>query len=155
MSFAIVMDEEFLIRIVKRISARYTPQLAMSGTEFIIPKYNDCILSCDSDRLTEFLQNLIENAIKYGNGKRIEPSFDKMDGCKLITVSNTDCTLETKELPQIFERFHRVHPKSSLQEVRKNNLSFKQRQTASTKHNTFDEFDFIIYALNKSITEIT
>ena len=48
-----------------------------------------------------------------------------------------------------------VHTKSSLQEVRKNNLSFKQRQTASTKHNTFDEFDFIIYALNKSITEIT
>ena len=55
----------------------------------------------------------------------------------------------------IFQGIKKVHPKSSLQEVRKNNLSFKQRQTASTKHNTLDKFDFIIYALNKSITEIT
>lgn len=30
-----------------------------------------------------------------------------MDGCELITVSNTGCTLEAKELPQIFESFHR------------------------------------------------
>ena len=53
------------------------------------------------------MQNLIENAIKYGDGRRIEISFDKVDGCELITVSNTGCTLEAKELPQIFESFHR------------------------------------------------
>ena len=86
---------------------RYALQPARSGTEFAIQKYDDCILSCDPDRLAECLQNLIENAIKYGDGRRIEISFDKMDGCELITVSNTGCTLETKELPQIFESFHR------------------------------------------------
>ena len=79
----------------------------MTGTEFKINKYNDCILSCDPDRLAECLQNLMENAIKYSDGRRIELKFDKMDGCELITVSNTGCTLETKELPQIFESFHR------------------------------------------------
>lgn len=115
MSFAVVMGEEFLSRIVTRISARYTPQLAMSGTEFIIQKYDDCILSCDPDRLAECLQNLIENAMKYGDGKRIELSFDKMDGCELITVSNTGCTLETKELPQIFESFHRGNNADKVQ----------------------------------------
>lgn len=115
MSFEVVMGEEFLSRIVKRISARYTPQLAMSGTEFIIQKYDDCILSCDPDRLAECLQNLIENAMKYGDGKRIELSFDKMDGCELITVSNTGCTLETKELPQIFESFHRGNNADKVQ----------------------------------------
>ena len=30
-----------------------------------------------------------------------------MDGCELITVSNSGCTLEEKELTQIFESFHR------------------------------------------------
>ena len=107
MSFEVTQDEAFLSVIITRIEARYAPQLAMSGTEFAIQKYDDCILSCDPDRIAECLQNLIENAIKYGDGRRIEISFDKMDGCELITVSNTGCTLETKELPQIFESFHR------------------------------------------------
>ena len=115
MNFEVVMGEEFLSRIVVRISARYTPQLAMLGTEFIIQKYDDCILSCDPDRLAECLQNLIENAMKYGDGKHIELSFDKMDGCELITVSNTGCTLETKELPQIFESFHRGNNADKVQ----------------------------------------
>ena len=86
MSFAVVMGEEFLNRIVTRISARYTPQLTMSGTELIIQKYDDCILSCNPDRLAECLQNLIENAMKYGDGKHIELSFDKMDDCELIIM---------------------------------------------------------------------
>lgn len=107
MDFEVVQSEEFLSRIVTRISERYAPQLAMSGTEFVIQKYNDCLLSCDPDRLAECLQNLVENALKYGDGRRVEISFDKMDGCELVTVSNTGCTLEVKELPQIFESFHR------------------------------------------------
>jgi len=107
MSFEVTQGEAFLSDIITRIDARYASQLAMPGTEFVIQKYDDCILSCDSNRLAECLQNLIENAIKYGDGRRIEISFDKMDGCELITVSNTGCTLEAKELPQIFESFHR------------------------------------------------
>ena len=107
MSFEVTQGEAFLSAVITRIKARYAPQLAMSETELAIQKYDDCILSCDPDRLAECLQNLIENAIKYGDGRRIEISFDKMDGCELITVSNTGCTLEAKELPQIFESFHR------------------------------------------------
>ena len=107
MSFEVTLGEEFLSVIIKRIDARYAPQLSMSGTELLIRKYDDCILSCDPNRLAECFQNLIENAIKYGDGRRIEIGCDKMDGCELITVSNTGCTLETKELPQIFESFHR------------------------------------------------
>ncbi|HBI61513.1 MAG TPA: sensor histidine kinase, partial [Lachnospiraceae bacterium] len=107
MSFEVTQGEAFLSAIITRIDARYAPQLAMSGTELLIQKYDDCILSCDPDRLAECLQNLIENAIKYGDGRRIEISFGKLDGCELITVSNTGCTLEAKELPQIFESFHR------------------------------------------------
>ena len=107
MSFEVVQGEVFLSQIIARISARYAPQLSLAGTEFVIGRYDDCILSCDADRLSECLQNLVENAIKYGDGRRIEIGFDKMDGCELITVTNTGCTLEEKELPQIFGSFHR------------------------------------------------
>ena len=115
MSFEVVQGEVFLSNIITRIDARYVLQLAMSGTELVIQKYNDCILSCDPDCLAECLQNLIENAIKYGDGRRIEINFDKMDDCELITVSNTGCTLEAKELPQIFESFHRGNNADKVQ----------------------------------------
>ena len=107
MTFEVSQGEEFLSRIISRISARYAPQLSLTGTELVIGSFADCILSCDPDRLAECLQNLIENAIKYGDGRRIELSFDRIDGCQLITVTNTGCTLEPKELPQIFASFHR------------------------------------------------
>ncbi len=115
MSFEVIQDEAFLSAIITRIDTRYALQLAMSGTEFVIQKFDDCILSCDSNRLAECLQNLLENAVKYGDGRRIEISFDKMDGCQLITVSNTGCTLEAKELPQIFESFHRGNNADKVQ----------------------------------------
>ncbi len=115
MNFEVIPGEEFLSVIITKIYARYAPQLSMSGTELLIRKYDDCILSCDPNRLAECFQNLIENAIKYGDGRRIEIGCDKMDGCELITVSNTGCTLEAKELPQIFESFHRGNNADKVQ----------------------------------------
>ena len=115
MCFEVTQGEVFLSQIIMKIYARYAPQLSISGTEFIVHRYDDCILSCDADRLGECLQNLIENAIKYGDGKRIKIGFDKMDGCELITVTNTGCTLEAKELPQIFGSFHRGNNADKIQ----------------------------------------
>ena len=115
MNFEVTQGEVFLSHTITKISARYAPQLSLSGTEFVIHKYEDCILSCDPDRLAECLQNLIENAIKYGDGRQIGIDFDKMDGCELITVTNTGCTLESKELPQIFGSFHRGNNAGNIQ----------------------------------------
>lgn len=115
MHFEVTQGEAFLSRIISKISARYAAQFIDSETEFVINKYDDCILSCDADRLAECLQNLIENAIKYGDGKRIEIGVDKQDGCALITVTNTGCTLEPKELPQIFGSFHRGNNADKVQ----------------------------------------
>ena len=107
MSFEVVPGEVFLSEIITKIYARYSAQLESSGTNFSIQKYNDCILSCDAGRLEECLQNLIENAIKYGDGRQIDLGFQVVDNCELITVTNTGCTLEEKELTQIFGSFHR------------------------------------------------
>ena len=107
MNFEVNISEVFLSAVIGKIESRYRPQLDLSGTEFTITEFDDCILSCDPDRLGECLQNLIENAIKYGDGRLISVSFDQMDGCELITVSNTGCTLPSSELTQIFDSFHR------------------------------------------------
>ncbi len=115
MQFEVQRGEAFLSQVIEKLHARYAPQVSVSGTLFEIGEYHDCLLSCDPDRLGECLQNLIENAIKYGDGKRIALHFDKMDGCELITVSNTGCTLDRKELPEIFESFHRASNARSVQ----------------------------------------
>ena len=107
MTFEVKGSEEFLSRIINKIRDRYAPQLALTGTEFKIEQYNDCLLSCDPDRLAECIQNLIENAIKYGDGRIIGIRFSLVDGYELITVYNSGCTLAKKDLPEIFESFHR------------------------------------------------
>ena len=65
------------------------------------------MLKGDPDRLTEVLQNIIENAIKYGDGKSIALSFSDEEDCRIITVTNSGCTLEKEELAHIFDSFYR------------------------------------------------
>ena len=55
----------------------------------------------------ESLQNLMENAIKYGDGRRISISFDEEEDCKLITIANSGCKLKEEELSSIFDSFYR------------------------------------------------
>lgn len=103
-----VNNEEFyLSHLVKSLSVYYQDKLALIKTEFVIDKYSDCLLKGDLDRSIEVLQNLLENAIKYGDGQTIKISFSEEDGCTLITVKNTGCTLPEQELPHIFDSFWR------------------------------------------------
>lgn len=69
--------------------------------------YDNCLIQGDHDRLVEVLQNLMENAIKYGDGQRISISVSEEEDCKLIAVRNTGCTLREEELPNLFDSFYR------------------------------------------------
>ena len=53
------------------------------------------------------LQNIIENAIKYGDGHYIRLTFSDEEDCRLITVTNSGCTLPEQELVHIFDSFKR------------------------------------------------
>lgn len=115
MEFEVNPGEVFLSQVIQKISMRYAPRFDSTMTKFSINEYNDCLLSCDPDRLGECLQNLIENAIKYGDGKSIDIRFDKMDGNELITVSNSGCSLDEDELTQIFSSFRRGRNAENIQ----------------------------------------
>ena len=85
----------------------YSDKLSLLKTDFVINAYSDCLLSGDIERSTEVLQNIIENAIKYGDGKIIELSFTREEDCQLIHISNSGCNLSDSELPHIFDSFWR------------------------------------------------
>lgn len=107
LSLEVNCGEFYISGIIEKIKAYYSEKLALSGTEFTVGEFGNCLLKGDSDRAVEVLQNLIENAVKYGDGKCISLSFTSEEDCRLITVENSGCTLSESELPHVFESFWR------------------------------------------------
>lgn len=107
LSIDVINGEFYLSELISRIKRYYTEKLSLIMTDFSVSDHSDCLLYGDIDRSVEAMQNVIENAIKYGDGKRIAIDVGTEDGCILITVTNSGCTLESDELPHIFESFKR------------------------------------------------
>ena len=107
LSLDVKKGEFYLSDLVQAIVAYYQEKLALVKTEFIVGEYDDCLLSGDLDRSIEVLQNIMENALKYGDGVRVELVFPEEDSGVLIAVRNSGCTLDDTDLPHIFESFWR------------------------------------------------
>ena len=95
------------IRYEKKIEKYYIDKFETIHINFEIQKFDNCILKGDKDRLIEVIQNVIENAIKYGDGEKISIEFSLEEGYELITIINTGCNLKEEDLPHIFDSFYR------------------------------------------------
>ncbi len=107
--------EVYLKDVMDGVTAYYKDKLSVLHTDFEVGAFDNALLNADKDRLVESLQNLMENAIKYGDGRKISISFDEEEDCKLITVSNTGCTLEEGEMNNIFDSFYRGSNTTNIQ----------------------------------------
>lgn len=100
-------EEIYLEEVILATEHYYKDKCRQLHTEFNIDGFSNCLVYGDKDRLIEVLQNVMENAIKYGDGRCINISFSDEEDCKLITVVNTGCTLKEEELPHLFDSFYR------------------------------------------------
>ena len=107
LSLEVNVGEFYLSEIVEKITGYYSEKLALIKTDFIVGKYKNCLLSGDLSRSVEVLQNIMENALKYGDGRRVELIFPEDDECVQIAITNGGCTLSKDDLPHIFESFWR------------------------------------------------
>ncbi len=107
LSFKVENSPWYLSNVIDDLNALYKEKAAHTRTAFTIDNYDDCLLSGDRDRALEVLQNLMENAIKYGDGKEIHISFADEEDCRLVTVSNSGNTLNENEAVNIFDSFYR------------------------------------------------
>jgi len=107
LTFEVGEQEFYLADVIHKITADYDELLSLQKTEFIIDSFSNRLLTGDIERLVEVLQNLIENAIKYGDGKLIQISFDIEEDFQLVTVANTGNSMQAGELIHVFESFWR------------------------------------------------
>lgn len=100
-------SEFYLSEAIKATQIYYSDKLSVIHTQFVIEECSDCLLKGDKNRLIEVLQNIMENAIKYGDGERIQIFCDEEEDCKLIHIENSGCSLKEEELPNLFDSFYR------------------------------------------------
>lgn len=99
--------EFYLSEAMKATQIYYNDKLSVLHIRFTMEEFSDCLLKGDKDRLIEVLQNIMENAIKYGDGDHIRIFCDEEEDCKLISVENSGCSLKEEELPNLFDSFYR------------------------------------------------
>ncbi len=100
-------SEFYQSQLLSEVERNYHQRLKDIHTAFDISGDPDCLLRGDLNRSIEVIQNLMENAIKYGDGKYINIEISEEDGCRLICVANSGCSLPDGELLHIFDSFWR------------------------------------------------
>ncbi|RZA08877.1 MAG: hybrid sensor histidine kinase/response regulator [Proteobacteria bacterium] len=71
--------------------------------------------SWDLQRLDQVAVNLVSNAVKYGNGSRVDVTLRREEGFAKLTVKDGGSGISPDRLPYIFDRFERAVENSSVQ----------------------------------------
>lgn len=99
--------EFYLSEVMNATQIYYGDKLSVLHTQLVVDEFADCLLKGDKNRLIEVVQNIMENAIKYGDGDCIRILCDDEEDCKLITIENSGCSLKEEEMPNLFDSFYR------------------------------------------------
>ena len=105
--FDVAAGEFYLSELVMKLEQYYKDKQEVMHISLEMGSYKDCLLKGDLSRGVEVLQNIIENAIKYGDGEVLQLEIVREEDCQLVTVRNSGCQLQEHELPHVFESFWR------------------------------------------------
>lgn len=103
----VTKEEHYIHEFVEPVRAQYSEKFELHKTEFTIGPYEDRLLGVDLDRILEVFQNLLENAMKYGDGRFVNIGFYEEDYCQLIRVYSSGGKIESRYFPHLFESFWR------------------------------------------------
>ena len=76
-----------------------------SDAKTISPVY---IIYVDINQLTEILENMIDNAIKYTNSGSIKVKVQDRQGRVRLSVADTGIGIPAEDVPHLFQKFYRV-----------------------------------------------
>lgn len=86
---------------------RARPVAEVKGIELLVHP-SDCFVEGDASHLSMAVDNLVDNAVRYSEGGKVDISADTMDTWVAITVADQGIGIPSDEIQRIFERFYRV-----------------------------------------------
>lgn len=103
----VVNTEFYLQDYLEKVREIYEPKCRLRMMEFAIGTYANRLLKGDMDRAVEVMENLMENAFKYGDGRAVRLDLYEEDYCQVIEVCNTGVPVTPNEMPHLFDSFFR------------------------------------------------
>lgn len=110
------LEKVNLTLVLKEILCTLDRQIRTANAEITLQKMPNEII-CDTSCISQLLQNLIENALKYrpqGSKSIIEIGCSEKEDCWLFTVKDNGIGIEQKYFTTIFEIFHRLHSQTAF-----------------------------------------
>ena len=102
-----------LVAVVGHVVDTLTPMAIENGVVLELQVPQEVMVSGDRDELVRVAENLIENAIKYGNGsddetKPVEIDVAVQGNQAVLTVRDHGPGIAPEHLPRLTERFYRI-----------------------------------------------
>lgn len=101
----------FITAILNRFELVKNQQLNSGKAVELIRDYpiNSVWIEIDNDKMTQVIENIINNAIKYSpDGGHIKVSMKTTETQLIVSISDQGLGIPKKDLPLIFDRFYRV-----------------------------------------------
>lgn len=100
--------ETYLSNVHQQLNRIIHQKIDLLHIKYEEPKIGEnLLLVVDLDRLSEVFDNVIENALKYGDRKSLSVSYDTEENYDLITISNTGSSIPETEIKHIFTSYYR------------------------------------------------
>ena len=94
-------------KLEKQLREEYKDRLSVGRIPFTVKRSGDPIVNSDLDGVMRIMRQLMDNAIKYGDGTGIALTVEKNEEGHFFTVSNSGTPLQEQELPFVFKSMWR------------------------------------------------
>ncbi|WP_332237398.1 sensor histidine kinase [Sporolactobacillus sp. KGMB 08714] len=104
----IVLEEIYARPFFKEVCGELSLDAAHSGVAFSVDEVPNVLITVDRKRITQVMQNLVSNSIKYRqHGCRINIHFKLEAAGLIVCVKDTGSGIAANDLPFVFNRFYR------------------------------------------------